>query len=80
MKFIKIGITGGMGCGKSTLLRYLDSFDFVRTIDLDKIAFKNYDLNKWSLKNIETSFGPSAVLRDPSSPNHLTGINRVHLS
>ena len=39
----KIGITGGMGSGKSSLLRYLGTeFPWVYTIDLDKLAFKNY--------------------------------------
>lgn len=56
-KIYRIGITGGMGSGKSQCLKYLSTFARIYTIDLDKLAFRNYDLNKWSLKNIHTSFG-----------------------
>ena len=79
MGIYKIGITGGMGCGKSELLRYLgETFPRIYTIDLDKLAFRNYDLNKWSLRNIEHSFGQESMLRDQFG--NITGINRPFLS
>lgn len=51
MKIIKIGVTGGMGCGKSGLIKHLkNTFPLsIYTLDLDSIAFKNYNLNKWTL-------------------------------
>ena len=70
-----------MGSGKSSLLQYLGStFPGIYTIDLDKLAFKNYDLNPWSLKNIRQSFGPASVHYDPVVPSHIRSVNRAELS
>ena len=54
-RIIRIGVTGGMGCGKSGLMRYLERTypKTIHTVDLDRIAFQNYKLNKWSLHNMK---------------------------
>ena len=80
MKIIKVGITGGMGCGKSSLLRHLDTFNWIHTIDLDKLAFRNYALNKWSLYNIKQSFGDQSIIKDEQDPQRIISINRENLS
>ena len=74
MSFLhKIGITGGMGSGKSSLLKHLSKQSRVTTIDLDVLAFRNYDLNKWSTLNLRNSFGRESVLANGK-------INKTYLS
>ena len=70
-----------MGSGKSSLLKYMGSnYPSIYTIDLDRLAFKTYDLNPWSLKNIKHSFGPQSVDYDPIVPSHIKSVNRPALS
>ena len=80
-KIMKLGITGGMGCGKSQLLGHLREqyAKHIYTIDLDKLAFRNYQLNKWSLHNLKTSFGAECVEYDKEIPTEISWINRAVL-
>tara|TARA_B110000285_G_C14966563_1_gene534378 strand:- start:10 stop:432 length:423 start_codon:yes stop_codon:yes gene_type:complete len=80
-KLMKLGITGGMGCGKSQLLGHLREqySKHIYTIDLDKLAFRNYQLNKWSLHNLKTSFGSECVEYDKVIPTEISWINRAVL-
>ena len=75
MGLFKIGITGGMGSGKSQVLKHLKTKG-ITTIDLDQLAFSNYRLNKWSLQNIQTSFGYQSCIYDKIVPDHVIGVNR----
>ena len=66
-KVFKIGLTGGIGSGKSSLLSYLKKKHNTITLDLDKLAFLNYKLNKWSILNLQNRFGQESVIYDSSN-------------
>ncbi len=66
-KVFKIGLTGGIGSGKSSLLSYLSTKPNTITIDLDKLAFQNYKLNKWSILNLINRFGEESIIYKDSN-------------
>ena len=72
----KIGLTGGIASGKTTLSKYLASFKYIRSLNMDLAAHKLYKEDYFLRKEVASRFGSNVLTIDETGAET---INRKEL-